>query len=117
MTTTTARGYGYRDHQVHRDRLLRIHRDGTPCPAVINGETCGKPMYRDKTRNYDGMALEADHEDQLQDQDSRRGHRPSRLVHGRCNRRLGRARQLERQAAAKSTRDPYGLPTGVQPLI
>lgn len=117
MTTTTARGYGYRDHQVHRDRLLRIHRDGTPCPAVINGETCGKPMYRDKTRNYDGMALEADHEDQLQDQTSRRGHRPSRLLHGKCNRKLGRARQLERQALTAVHSAPHGLPAGVHSLI
>lgn len=74
-------------------------------------------MYRDKTRNYDGMALEADHEDQLQDQDSRRGHRPSRLLHGRCNRRLGRARQLERQSATVTSSDPYGLPHGAHPLI
>ena len=117
MSTTTARGYGYRDHQVHRDRLLRIHRDGTPCPAVINGETCGKPMYRDKTRNYDGMALEADHEDQLQDQTSRRGHRPSRLLHGKCNRKLGRARQLERQATSKAATDQYGLPARATSLI
>ena len=117
MSTTTARGYGYRDHQVPRDRLLRAHRDGTPCPAVINGEQCDKPMYRDKARNYDGMSLEADHEDQLQDQDTRRGHRPSRLVHAKCNRRLGRARQIERQAATAQHSDPHGLPAGAFPLI
>ena len=67
--------------------------------------------------SYDGMALEADHEDQLQDQTSRRGHRPSRLLHGKCNRKLGRARQLERQATSKAATDQYGLPARATSLI
>lgn len=80
---TTSRGYGYREHQKPRERLLKTHRDGSPCPV------CKLPMWRDRTRNHDQMALEADHEERLADQQSRRGHRPTRLLHGSCNRRIG----------------------------
>ena len=39
--STTERGYGW-THQQARERLLRAHTDGAPCPR------CHKPMWRDK---------------------------------------------------------------------
>lgn len=68
--TTTGRGLGW-EHQQQRERLLRRHVDGTPCPCLDLddcGQACpcrpagrGLPMYRDPSRNVDGRALQADH--------------------------------------------------------
>lgn len=53
---TTLSGLGHR-HKMQRERLLRLHVDGSPCP----GDGCGRPIYRDKARNPGGMSLHADH--------------------------------------------------------
>lgn len=73
--STTERGYGW-THQKQRERLLYNHLDGTPC------WWCGLPMYRDKTKNWDGKALAADHSDE---NGARDGQISDRLLHGRCN--------------------------------
>ena len=72
---TTAAGYGH-NHQKHRDRLLYNLKDGEPCSY------CGQPMYRDPSKNFDGAALEADHE---QGDKTRLAYR---LIHRRCNRSI-----------------------------
>lgn len=76
MASTTDRGYGHQ-HQVNREALLYRHKDGTPC------DWCGRPMYRDKSKNFDGAALEADHID------ADKNHRARRLLHKRCNGQKG----------------------------
>ncbi|MDO5534150.1 MAG: RNase adapter RapZ [Propionibacteriaceae bacterium] len=79
--TTTERGLGH-EHQQQVARLLRGHKDGTPC------WWCAQPMYRDKVRNWDGRALHGDHSDPR----SNGGTRADRLLHGTCNvrRKAGR---------------------------
>nr|DAL41048.1 MAG TPA_asm: HNH endonuclease [Caudoviricetes sp.] len=80
---TTERGYGWK-HQQQRERLLRRHRDGAPCSH------CGKPMYRDPARNFDGAPLEAQHADALANhEDKQRAPLASELMHRFCNRSLG----------------------------
>lgn len=74
--STTEKGLGWR-HQQQRDRLLRAHKDGTPC------WWCGLPMYRDKRRNPDGRALAADHTKARATHGTR--HLADRLLHGTCN--------------------------------
>lgn len=49
-----ARGYG-NQHKLRRQILMNQHKEGTPC------WWCGSPMYRDKTKNWDGKPLAADH--------------------------------------------------------
>ena len=72
---TSERGYGWA-HQKQRDRLLHNHTDGSPC------WWCGLPMYRDKTKNWDGNPLAADHDER---DGAKQGSRASRLLHGNCN--------------------------------
>lgn len=80
---TTERGYGWK-HQKQRERLLRAHKDGAPCSH------CGKPMYRDPARNFDGAPLEAQHADALANHaDKQRAPLASELMHRFCNRSLG----------------------------
>lgn len=80
--STTERGYGWR-HQQQRERLMRAHRDGTPCSH------CGKPMYRDPAKNFDGAALEAQHTDPLANYDNKQSAPlASELMHRFCNRSL-----------------------------
>lgn len=78
MATTTERGYGY-NHARRRDHLLYNHVDGTEC------DYCGRPMYRDKTKNFDGQALNADHKDADKTQLA------GRLLHGSCNKSMNSA--------------------------
>lgn len=73
--TTTQRGYGW-TQQKTRELLIAAHRDGSPC------WWCGLPMYRRKDKNWDHMALAADHSNPG---GAERGERPDRLLHGRCN--------------------------------
>lgn len=72
---TTDRGYGWKQQKT-RELLMAAHRDGSPC------WWCGLPMYRRKDKNWDGMALAADHSNPG---GAQRGERPDRLLHGRCN--------------------------------
>lgn len=93
--TTTEKGLGHR-HQQQRERLLRMHTDGTPC------WWCAQPMYRDKDRNFDRLALAADHST------ARKHAGPhqlaDRLLHGSCN-------SARKDGAADATR-PAVQPRG-----
>ncbi|MFA1432601.1 AAA family ATPase [Corynebacterium diphtheriae] len=73
--TTTQRGYGWR-HQKARRALLAQHKDGDPC------WWCGKPMWKDKNKNHDGLPLAADHD---QAAGAKNHQRAKRLLHGSCN--------------------------------
>lgn len=78
--STTERGLGHR-HQTQRRSLLYNHKDGTPC------WWCGKPMYRDKTKNCDGQVLEADHT--IPRSKAGPNNLADRLLHTTCNRQRG----------------------------
>ncbi|WP_198387718.1 AAA family ATPase [Rhodococcus pyridinivorans] len=97
--TTTERGMGW-DHQQHRDRLLRLHIDGTPC------WWCERPMFRDPARNFDGAVLEADHS--LARVNG--GTVADRLLHHRCNRQRGRGTRDHLRPAVASA--PEAVPEG-----
>ncbi len=87
----TQRDLGLRRHRNAADALHRKHKDGTPCAW------CGRPMYRDRTRNWDynphstspnSGKLHADHGAMTRAECLRRGlpiPRPDRLLHGTCN--------------------------------
>lgn len=98
--TTTERGLGW-DHQRKREALLAVHRDGTPC------WWCGKPMYRDKARNFDGQSLAADH---IQAR-AHGGTVAGRLLHGSCNSSRGDgSRDAQRPAIATDRQEPTPVP-------
>jgi hypothetical protein len=92
--STKAKGLGWR-HVQAREAHLRRHHDGALC------DECGRPMYRDRTRNYDydpdstnptSGTLQADHSKMSRAEALRRGlpiPLPDRLLHGECNRRRG----------------------------
>ena len=116
--TTTEKGLGW-DHQKQRERLIRTHRDNTPC------WWCELPMYRTKTRNWDGEPLHADHTQAR----ANGGHKADRLLHGRCNKqRQSGTHDAHRpavtgthprdwKAPTKPTSTPSGLPAGTASLI
>lgn len=83
--STTDRGLGWR-HQQAADKLQRRHVDGTPC------WWCGQPMYLTPHRNWDSLALAADHSQPR----AFGGAKADRLLHGKCNsqRRDGRRDNL-----------------------
>lgn len=74
--TNEQRGLG-RDHRIQREKLIRQHRDGTPC------WWCGMPMHGDRRKqsNWDGKALAADHTHAR----AAGGTRADRLLHFTCN--------------------------------
>ncbi len=90
--TTTQRGLGYR-HRVAVKALMTRHQDGSPC------QWCGKPMWRDHTRNWDydetipgSGKLQGDHGAMTRAEALRRGlpiPLPDRLLHRRCNAQRG----------------------------
>ena len=84
------RGLGYQ-HKQQAKRLKIRHTDGTPC------WWCGRPMYLDRTRNWDynptssdraSGTLEADHSIAR----SHGGTTADRLLHRTCNRQRGDGR-------------------------
>lgn len=79
--TTTQKGLGY-DHQVHRDRLLLRHVDGSLC------WWCARKMFREPTRNWDGKPLNADHE-RSRALHGVAGNSANRLLHDTCNKQRG----------------------------
>lgn len=98
--TTTERGLGW-EHQRKREALLAVHRDGAPC------WWCSRPMYRDKTRNFDGQALAADH---IQAR-ANGGTTAGRLLHGSCNSSRGDgSRDALRPALASHGAEPDPRP-------
>ncbi|MCZ1075076.1 hypothetical protein [Rhodococcus sp. A5(2022)] len=72
--TTTQKGLGWA-HQQQRTRLLRRHIDGAPC------WWCGRPMFRDADRNFDGKPLAADHSHAR----AHGGTVADRMLHSKCN--------------------------------
>lgn len=72
--TNEQRGLG-RDHRIQREKLIRQHRDGTPC------WWCGMPMFKDKAKNWDSKALAADHTHAR----VAGGTKADRLLHFTCN--------------------------------
>ena len=79
--TTTQKGLGH-DHQVHRGRLMSRHVDGSRC------WWCGRKMYRDPARNWDGKSLNADHE-RARARYGLSGNQANRLLHDTCNKQRG----------------------------
>lgn len=89
---TAEKGLGWR-HRQAVEELRRRHKDGTPC------EWCGRPMYLDRTLNFDydpdkrlSGVLHGDHSVQSRSEAIRRGLPvlpPDRLLHGECNRQRG----------------------------
>jgi hypothetical protein len=87
--TTTAKQLGWR----HRQAVVGLrnsHRDGSPC------EWCGRPMWLDRTKNWDHKpsgavtsgVLQGDHGKMSRSEALRRGlpvPLADRLLHGRCN--------------------------------
>lgn len=81
--TRQQRGYNRR-HEKQRELLMRQLRDGAPCSH------CGKPMYRDAAKNFDGAPLEANHSDPLANYENKQtAPLADELLHRRCNRSLG----------------------------
>ncbi|WP_165164922.1 hypothetical protein [Corynebacterium qintianiae] len=78
--STTDRGYGYSAHQVPLKQLFYNLIDGAEC------EWCGRPMYRDSSRNFDEATLEGDHNDDDGTGKPDKTKPPKRLIHRRCNR-------------------------------
>lgn len=88
--TTTEKGLGWR-HQQAVEQLKRRHRDGSPCGW------CGRPMYLDRTRNWDynpesthplSGVLHGDHSGVSRSEAMRQGlpiPMPDRLLHQTCN--------------------------------
>ena len=106
--TQTELGLGWR-HRQAADNLRDNHTDGTPC------DWCGRPMYRDRTRNHDydpastnpiNGVLQADHSNMSRSEAIRRGlpiPLPDRLLHGECNRQRGDGRNDHLAASGKHT--------------
>lgn len=101
-STTTQKGLGHH-HQVVRERLMLRHVDGTKC------WWCSRPMFRDKTRNWDGRSLHADHDTAR----SRGGTTATRLLHAACNEERGDGSRDHRRPTATTTPDPRD----VDPLL
>lgn len=100
--SAAARGLGYQ-HRQHRERLLRAHRDGTPC------WWCNEPMYRNPERNPDHAPLEADHT-RPRSTHGHHGNPADRLLHRRCNRSRGTGdRDHHRPALTPTDTKPAAL--------
>lgn len=110
--TTTQKGLGWR-HKQAVEELRRKHRDGAPC------EWCGRPMYLERTKNFDykpdgshlSGVLHGDHSHMSRSESIRRGvpvAPPDRLLHGECNRQRG-AGVNDHLAASRGVEPSDGL--------
>lgn len=107
--TTTQKGLGG-DHRANRNRLLARHTNGKPC------WWCGKPMYREPEKNWDGFALEADHSKKRAEHGVR-GNHADRLLHKLCNIDRNTTPDDQRPALINATQQtPHPDPTGLGPL-
>lgn len=100
-----------RRHRKAAEDLRNAHHDGDPC------DWCGRPMYRDRTRNFDynplatnptNGQLHADHSKMSRAEAIRRGlpiQLPDRLLHGRCNIQRGEGTN-DHLAASNNTTVP-----------
>ena len=106
--TTTQKRLGH-DHQVHRQRLLARHVDGTPC------WWCSRPMYRDRRKNYDynpnatrrdgkpdtsSGSLAADH---TRTRSTTTHSIADRILHGTCNKQRGDGTRDNQRPALTNT--------------
>jgi hypothetical protein len=92
--TTTEKGLGWR-HRQALETLFDHLNDGSPCAW------CGRPRYRDRTKNYDykpgstnpaNGQLQGDHSKLSRSEAAARGipiPPADRLLHGECNRQRG----------------------------
>lgn len=76
--STTQRGYGHA-HQQNKKALIYNHDDGTECAW------CGEPMYKEPAKNWDGHALEGDHNHDDGTGKPDKDILPKRLLHKLCN--------------------------------
>lgn len=95
--STTDKGLGWK-HQQAVDALKRAHRDGSLC------DWDGRPMYLDRTRNWDydpdsanpnSGELQGDHSEMSRRECIKLGipvPPPNRLLHAECNRQRGDGR-------------------------
>lgn len=108
--TTTQKRLGH-DHRQQRGRLLHRHVDGNPC------WWCGRPMYRDRKRNwdYDPNATRVDGKPDTTsgslgaDHSKARAHNPNsiadQLLHGTCNKQRGDGTRDHQRPALTNTPD------------
>jgi hypothetical protein len=112
--TTTQKGLGDRHRTAVKGLRLR-HRDGSPC------DWCGRPMYLDRTRNWDyhpdggrtSGVLHGDHSKMSRTECLRRGlpiPLPDRLLHGTCNIQRGEGGN-DHLAAAHTGKAPDTIDT------
>ncbi|OCB46687.1 hypothetical protein A5721_10875 [Mycobacterium vulneris] len=94
--STTQKGLGW-DHQLHRDRLLLRHVDGTLC------WWCGRKMFREPTRNWDGKPLNAEHS-KSRSLHGTTGNHADRLMHDTCNKQRGDGTRDDQRPALDPTR-------------
>ncbi|QDP44204.1 HNH endonuclease [Gordonia phage JuJu] len=111
--TTTQKHLGW-SHQQNARHLKAQHVDGTPC------WWCGRPMWRDRTRNYDynphstdpaSGSLAADHSHPR----AHGGRKADRLLHGQCNKERG-AGNHDHQRPALTGTQPNPAPNNLGPL-
>lgn len=103
--TTAQKGYDH-DHVTNRGRLLRRHVDGRPC------WWCGRPMYRDKAKNWDGHALEAHHTKSIARHGTGRN-RADKLLHKTCNIQCGDGTHDDKRPTATNHVDVTHTDNGV----
>ena len=87
VKSTTAKGLGWA-HQQQVRSLKTNHIDGTPC------WWCGRPMFKDRTRNwdYDPTSTDPASGSLAGDHSHARAHggtKADRLLHGKCNKERG----------------------------
>ena len=87
--SSSARGLDYR-HRQRREWLLSNHVDGSAC------DECGRGLFRLAAMNFDGAALEADHE--LPRATHGNSALPNRVLHKACNAKLGGQLRARRPA-------------------
>jgi hypothetical protein len=101
---TTDRGLGW-PHQQAVARLLRRLVDGTHC------WWCALPMFKDKTRNWDGKTLAGDHTVPRM----AGGTLADRLLHGQCNSQRGDGSWDHDRPALTGTHPSRWSPKGAAP--
>lgn len=102
--TRAQRGLGHA-HDIIRKGLMARHVDGTPC------WWCGKPMYRDKERNWDHMPLAADHTKAR----AHGGTKADRLLHFTCNSTRQAGDKDHLRPAARPSRPAFDWGEGETP--
>lgn len=92
--TTTQRGYDGA-HKRNRARLLIRHTDGRKC------SWCGRPMFKDPQKNWDGKPLNAHHPEGQPTRTT-----ANELLHETCNKQCGKPGTREHLRPSQTTPDP-----------